>query len=175
MQRRHAVEFRLRGAGLGCVQQHKVMNTIGLRPGQNCAQLRHLRRRSCHNELAAGVVRHIARAAVVVQHPPALHTQGGFQRSSGVVDTSMDDFTVARTGLCTNGGIRLQHQHVTPLLRERTRDRQADHTSTNHHTIYCFTVHLHGPSLSAHVAGVPSYPRAQGHGILPAQHVATET
>ena len=134
MQRGHAFECGFQRARCVALQPLQL-HAIALRMGLYGPQGRQLIGGSSHDQLAAALVRHIALRTVAVQLFTALHTQPGFERALGVVDTGMDDLAVARAGACANCIGRFEHQNLAPLQGQGTRHGQAHHASPHHHAI----------------------------------------
>ena len=140
-QRGLAGQVRLQRQRLGLREQLQVIHAVAGCALADGTQLVHLRRAGGDYQLAAAPVRDAAFGAVAVQKLFPLHAQPRLERPLRVVDARVDHLAVARAGGGAEAFRRLQHQHLAPGQRQRTRHRQAHHTGADDHGIDLLPAH----------------------------------
>src|SRR5205823_7604384 len=77
------------------------------------------------NELAALFVRHVVRAAELVEERPSFDTEPRLQRAGGIVDARVNDAAVVRAGFETRTRMFLEDADRQVAFRDRQRRGEA--------------------------------------------------
>lgn len=95
VQGRRCVQVRLQLRELCGADHFDIFHAIGLGAFEQGLQRGLLLARGCDHKLAAAPVRNAPLGAIAVERPAALYAEPGAQAARGVVETGVDDFTVA--------------------------------------------------------------------------------
>ena len=123
VQRRHAIELRLHGAGCRAVDHHEALDAVGGALLEDRLHLADLGIFGGDDQLAAQAKRHAVGLAELHHQAPAARAVISAQRSGRVVHAAVDHFTVARRHAVADAQGPLGDDHLVALQRRRARDR----------------------------------------------------